>query len=156
MIALAGRRATLLAFALMLSSCQPTFGGRLHVAATRSEETVQINWDSNLPPGSVIDLEVFQSEAFDEALSHNAADQFPYLIEVNIVVGQTSSSLTESIAGWPAGTGVATMVFAPSPSQPAEVQRILGANGEHLGGPQVTVDSDGKPQLADTARFLIP
>lgn len=149
-------RAALLAAIVLLSGCQPTFAATLQVAANRSGQTVQISWDSNLPVGSIMELEVFQSEAFDQALTHNLADQFPYLLKVMIIEGQTAKPLTQSIAGWPAGTGVATLTFSPSAGQPADVQRAVGVNGERLAGSQVLADSGGVPHLVGTAQFEIP
>jgi hypothetical protein len=135
---------------------QGDLAATLNVFAIRTDSTVGVRWETNLPAGSILHLEVFQSEALDEALSHGLADQFPYIVRVTVVVGQTPSSLTESISGWPAGTGIATMTFKSTSEQPGSVRTVAGDRGEHLKGPQVQFDSNGNFLLVQTSKFDVP
>ena len=120
---------------------------------------VSIYGTADLPDGSIVGVQVFQFDAWQQALASGdgaGLASFPFLVYRATVVHDGKFSAEADMTGWPAGHGMAAVYFWVDGNQPDEVRARFGADGAGLKGPAVYIDDDTGRTLRVDRPFDVP
>ena len=128
-----------------------TVSARIQVTSTMDGLLTRVSGTTDLPDGAVI------SYYWWHEIDTVDMDSVP---GGQVTVANGRFAFASDLSAWPAGTATAYITFGVDSEeniQPKQVVDRFGSQGEHLGGPQVYVDSPGDPkQLLVTTSVELP
>lgn len=136
-----------------------------HVTATMRIDpsikgtVIRVVGHTDLPDGALIDFGFSPTETFQGSVEGLATDVIDGSLNGSAKVTGGLFSFERDLAGLPSGrwSVYASFSTAWGSEQPRQILETFGAEGEHLAGPQVYVDSPGDPkQLLTSAEFDLP
>jgi len=110
----------------------------IQVTSTVEGHTVHVSGTTDLPDGAVIGYYWWHD-----------IDTVATIPGGLVTVADGRFAFVSDLSAWPAGTATAYISFGVNSTeniQPKPVVDRFGSQGEHLGGPQVHVDSPGDPK----------
>jgi hypothetical protein len=150
---------------VMVGVLAPRYSVALTITPYVSGRTMIIDGTTDLPDGAVISYDLLHELRYrqlypgetDRPPSFEAGQPpTPQIISGSIKVAAGRFQGTVNVTDWPAGTVHVIARFDPDPDQPAAVRARFGDNNEHLGGPNVTEDSDGLRSAYANATVDLP
>ena len=129
----------------------------METVPTVTGRTVTIDGTTDLPNGTLLDVQVFQFDAWNRARAEGggAEENFALIDLQKAVVWDGRFSADVDMTGWPAGRGMSAVYFWINSSQPPEVIQRFGSDGSGLKGPHVRQEDTG-PTLRIDRGFDIP
>ena len=129
----------------------------MEAVPTVTGRTVTVDGTTDLPNGTLLDVQVFQFDAWNRARAEGggAEEDFALIDVQRAVVWDGRFSAEVDMTGWPAGRGMSAVYFWIDSSQPPEVIQRFGRDGSDLKGPHVRQEDTG-PTLRIDKGFEIP
>lgn len=121
-------------------------------------ESATVHGTTDLPDGSNVTVDILQLDEWERASEDGTQPAYdsPWWQYADVTVQDGTFTTSFSIAGWPAGRGLARAYFWMDSAQPDAAIDRFGLDGQELRGPDVTDDPDYGQLLQVQQPFEIP